>query len=110
MKSKAPELLPGTLDMLILKALTLEPTHGWGIGQRLQQMSRAVFEFNQGSVYPALQRLLARGWITAEWRTSELGRRARFYRITRSGERQLAAEQATWTRQVEAINWILQWT
>lgn len=100
-------VLPGTLDMLVLKVISVTPEHGWGVGQRLQQLSRGVFDVNQGSLYPALQRLLKRGWIAAEWRSTESGRRARYYRITRSGARQLERERMGWERQVQAVGWVL---
>ena len=102
-------LLPGTLEMLVLKALSVGPEHGWGIGQRLQQMSRGVFDVNQGSLYPALQRLLKKGWIRSEWRVTESGRKARYYRLTRSGTRRLVREEESWARQVEAVGWVLSW-
>lgn len=102
-------LLPGTLEMLILKVVSREPEHGWGIGQRLSQISDGVFDVNQGSLYPALQRLLRKGWITADWQRTENGRRARYYRMTSSGERQLVAERASWTRQVAAVELVLDW-
>ena len=98
------ELLQGTLELLVLKALSLEPMHGWGIGQRLDQLS---FQVNQGSLYPALQRMLRRGWIQSEWRITENNRRARYYSLTRTGRRQLAAETATWQRAAAAVNAIL---
>ena len=82
-----PDVLRGTLDLLILKTLTLEDMHGWGIGQRIQQISRGVLEVNQGSLYPALQRLEQKGWIDSEWRTSDANRRAKYYRLTASGRR-----------------------
>lgn len=110
MGEQSAPLLPGTLDMLVLKVLSLGPEHGWGIGQRLQQMSSGVFDVNQGSLYPALQRLLGKGWIRSEWRVTESGRRARYYRITRSGAARLAQEEASWSRQVEAVNQVLRWT
>jgi transcriptional regulator len=100
---------PGTLEMLVLKVLSAGAEHGWGIGQRLQQASRGVFDVNQGSLYPALQRLLIKGWIRAAWRVTENGRRARYYSLTRSGERQLTREKKHWTRQVEAVRWVLAW-
>ena len=103
MADEGTQLLPGTLEMMVLKVLTLEPEHGWGIGQRLQQMSRGVFDVNQGSLYPALQRLLRKGWIKSEWRQTESGRRARYYRVTRSGGACLAREQALWAKQVAAV-------
>jgi PadR family transcriptional regulator PadR len=101
------ELLQGTLEMLALKALSLEPMHGWGIGHRIEQLSGGRFEVPQGSLYPALQRMLGKGWIRSEWRASENNRRARYYRLTRAGERQLAKETASWSRTVEAIGGIL---
>lgn len=98
---------PGTLEMLVLKVLSLQSEHGWGIGQRLQQASRGAFDVNQGSLYPALQRLVAKGWIRSEWRATESGRRARYYSLTRSGQRHLARERESWARQVEAVAWVL---
>lgn len=102
-------LLRGTLEMLVLKVVSAEPEHGWGIGNRLAQVSGGVFEVNQGSLYPALQRLLRKGWIKAEWRRTENGRRARYYQITKSGARQLLSERESWTRQVEAVELVLDW-
>jgi len=105
--SKA-ELLQGTLDLLILKTLALEPMHGWGISQRIQQISREVFQVNQGSLYPALVRLEERGWIRSEWGESENNRRAKFYKLTTAGRKQLAAETRNWERLTAAIARILQ--
>jgi PadR family transcriptional regulator, regulatory protein PadR len=101
------DVLQGTLDLLILKAASLEPMHGWGISQRIRQMSRGVLEVNQGSLYPALHRLVKRGWLEASWGTSENNRRARFYRLTPSGRRQLAEETATWRRFSGAVEAVL---
>ena len=101
------ELLQGTLELLILKTLALEPMHGWGISQRIQTMSREVFAVPQGSLYPALQRMKRRGWVKTEWRTTENNRRARYYELTAAGKRQLETERATWRRASTAINWIL---
>src|SRR6476620_4519207 len=101
------EILQGTLEMLTLKALTLQPMHGWGISIRLRQISGDVFDVNQGSLYPALQRMKRRGWISAEWRASDNNRRARFYSITREGEKQLEAEVAEWQRTSGAVNRVL---
>ena len=101
------ELLQGTLEMLVLKALSLEPMHGWGIGQRISQMSGQVFDVQQGSLYPALQRVLRQGWIRSEWRASENNRRARYYLLTTSGRRQLERETAEWQRVSAAVNGIL---
>lgn len=103
------ELLQGTLELLILKTLSLEPMHGWGISQRIQQMSRDVFQVNQGSLYPALQRMLTRGWLKSEWRRTENGRRARYYLMTAAGERQLEQERTQWERSSSAVNWVLDW-
>ena len=102
------ELLQGTLDMLILKTLALEPMHGYGISQRIQQISREVFRVNQGSLYPALHRLEKEGLIEAEWGASENNRRARYYRLTRDGRKRLSAETQNWERLTAAITRILQ--
>jgi transcriptional regulator len=103
-----PDLLQGTLDLLILKTLRLESNHGWGISQRIQQLSDEVLAVNQGSLYPALGRLEEQGLITAEWGTSDNNRRARFYSITRAGRKQLDAETAHWQRMSAAINRIVE--
>jgi transcriptional regulator len=105
--AETTDLLQGTLELLTLKALSLESMHGWGIGQRIEQLSRGAFLVPQGSLYPALQRMLGKGWIRSEWRTSENNRRARYYRLTRAGERQLALETASWDRTVAAMRGIL---
>ena len=97
----------GTLDMLILQILSLEPAHGYGIAQRLEQISRSVVQVNQGSLYPALQRLEQQGWIDSEWGISENNRRARFYRLTDKGRRQLEAETENWERVSAAVARIL---
>ena len=102
------DLLQGTLDLLILKTLALGPHHGWGVSQRIQQMSRDVLQVNQGSLYPALHRLEHRGWIAAEWGTSANNRRAKFYRLTKRGQAQLHSEQDQWNRFSEAVGWILE--
>ena len=107
MASEASDLLQGTLELLVLKALSLEPMHGWGIGQRIDQLSRDVFHVPQGSLYPALQRMLRKGWIRSEWRITENNRRARYYELTRAGRRQLEEETATWQRISTAVNGIL---
>ena len=101
------DMLQGTLDMLVLKALQLAPMHGWGITERLQQWSQQVLQVNQGSLYPALQRLEREGLITAEWRTTENNRRARYYALTAAGRRRLAAERAHWERLSGAVNLVL---
>jgi transcriptional regulator len=102
------ELLQGTVDLLILKAVSLEPMHGWGISQRIQQVTRGVLEVNQGALYPALHRLEDRGWLDAEWGTSENNRRAKFYTLTAAGRKQLAAETRTWQRYANAVQLLLQ--
>jgi PadR family transcriptional regulator PadR len=98
-----PDLLPGTLDMLILRTLQTQPLHGWAISERIQQISEDVLLVNQGSLYPALHRLEHQGWIEAEWAVSELGRRAKYYSLTPSGRRQLAIEAGEWERMCVAI-------
>ena len=108
-KSKA-DLLQGTLDMLILKTLALEPMHGFGIGQRIKQVSKEVFQVNQGSLYPALHRLEQEGWIASEWRASENNRRAKYYRLTKTGQKKLAAETENWERISSAIARVMQAT
>lgn len=107
MDAATEDVLKGTLDMLILKALELEPMHGWGVGERIAQLSRDVFRLQTGTLYPALHRLLRRGWIVAEWQTTENGRRARYYRLTASGRKQLDAERASWARASLAVKRIL---
>jgi PadR family transcriptional regulator PadR len=102
------DLLQGTLDVLILKTLALAPLHGWGISQRIQQLSRDVLQVNQGSLYPALYRLEAKGWIRSEWGSSENNRRARFYELTRAGRRQLAEETQSWERFAAAVSRVLE--
>jgi len=96
----------GTLDMLILQTLSLEPAHGYAIAQRLQQVSRETVQVNQGSLYPALHRLEQKGWLKASWRQSETGREAKFYSLTRAGQKQLAVEKATWNRLTTAVQLI----
>jgi PadR family transcriptional regulator PadR len=103
----ALDLLQGTLDLLILRSLQTEALHGWAIAERIERISQDVLQVNQGSLYPALHRLEHRGWIEAEWGISELGRRARFYRLTAAGRRQLDAESADWQRLSAAINRVL---
>jgi transcriptional regulator len=104
-----PERFPipqGTLDMLILRILSLEPGHGYGIAQRLEQVSRGAVRVNQGSLYPALHRLEERGWLSAEWRASETGREAKFYSLTRAGRKQLEVEEESWNRLTDAVRLI----
>jgi transcriptional regulator len=101
------DLLQGTLDLLILRTVALEPMHGWGIAQRIQQVSRDVLQVQQGSLYPALHRLEHRGWIAADWGTSENPPRARYYRLTRAGRRQLERETSDWVRFSTAVSEVL---
>ncbi|HSP94118.1 MAG TPA: PadR family transcriptional regulator [Thermoanaerobaculia bacterium] len=101
------DLLQGTLDVLILKTLRAAPMHGWGISQRIQQLSQDVLQVNQGSLYPALYRLEAKGWIRSEWGASENNRRARFYELTKNGRKQLAEEQEEWERFAQAVSRVL---
>jgi PadR family transcriptional regulator PadR len=100
-------LLQGTLDLLILKTLALEPMHGWGVAQRIQQISNEALQIGQGSLYPALHRLEYRGWIRSEWSSSENNRRAKFYSLTPAGRGQLEAELANWDRMAAAIALVL---
>jgi PadR family transcriptional regulator PadR len=104
---KPTDLVQGTVDLLILKAISTEPLHGWAIAQRIGQLSRDVLQLQQGSLYPALQRLERRGWITASWGASENNRRARFYRLTKAGRAQLGREEADWERLSAAITLVL---
>ena len=101
------ELLRGTLDMMILKTLTLEPMHGWGIAQRLRRYSDEVLDVNQGSLYPALRRLQRRGWVTSEWDTTDNQRRARYYTLTATGRAQLDQEERHWRESSAAVNRVL---
>jgi PadR family transcriptional regulator, regulatory protein PadR len=103
-----PDLPQGTLDLLILKTLTLEPLHGYAIAQRLQQVSRDVVVVQQGTLYPALHRLEKRGLLKAEWKPSDTGRDAKFYRLTRAGQARLSEERAQWRRLTEAVDLILE--
>jgi PadR family transcriptional regulator PadR len=106
--ASSSDLLQGTLDLLILKTIALEPMHGWGIAQRIQQVSKNVLEVGQGSLYPALHRLEYKGWIQAEWGASDNNRRAKFYSLTRTGKKQLEAELANWDRLTGAIALVLE--
>jgi transcriptional regulator len=106
-KKARTDLLQGTLDLLILRTLQQEVMHGWAISERIQQLSQNVLQVNQGSLYPALHRLENKGWIKAEWGISELGRRARFYRITPAGRRQLQVEHDSWREMALAIGRVL---
>ena len=106
-RETVPDLLPGTLDMLILRTLQTHSLHGWAISERIQQISQDVLQINQGSLYPALHRLEHRGWIEAEWAVSELGRRAKYYRLTTAGRRQLAVEASECERMSAAIGRVM---
>jgi PadR family transcriptional regulator PadR len=108
--AKPTDLVQGTLDLLILKTISLEPKHGWAIAKRIQQVSREALQIQQGSLYPALHRLEQQGWIKAEWRLTETGRMAKFYSLTRPGGRQLEKELASWTRLSAAISLVVQET
>ena len=103
----AAEALRGTLDLLVLKVLSLEPMHGWGITQQIRELSRGALDVNQGSLYPALQRLEGKGLVASEWGTTENNRRARYYRLTESGREEMAPEEASWRRHVEGVSLVL---
>ena len=105
---KGTDVVQGTLDLLILRVIAIEPLHGWGIAQRIHQVSKESLQVQQGSLYPALHRLEKRGWLRAEWRDAESGREAKFYSLTRIGRKQLEAEAANWDRLAEAVSLILQ--
>jgi len=107
MDQPGTDVIQGTLDLLILKTLSLQPLHGFGIARRIEQVSRGVFKVNPGSLLTALQRLERAGWLDAEWRRTENSRRARFYRLTRAGRRQLEAETEDWNRRVGAVTRLL---
>jgi PadR family transcriptional regulator PadR len=107
MDAQKSDLLQGTLDVLILKIVALGPLHGYGIAQRIRQISKAVLQVQQGSLYPALHRLEKRGWLRAEWGEAETGREAKFYSLTKAGRKQLEAETANWDRLSEAVTMIL---
>jgi PadR family transcriptional regulator, regulatory protein PadR len=108
MPSRSIDLPQGTLDLLILRTLSLEPLHGWGVSERIQQISSDVLCVQQGSLYPALHRLERRGWIKARWGTSENNRRAKFYELTKAGRRQLEIEQDAWQKLTAAVSQILE--
>ncbi len=108
--SKPTDLVQGTLDLLILKTLALEPMHGWGIAQRIRQVSKDVLQVNQGALYPALHRLEQSGWIKAKWGESDNNRRAKFYSLTTAGRKYLRQEQANWQRLSDAIGLVLETT
>ena len=105
--ARPTDLVQGTLDLLILKTISLEPQHGWAIAKRIQQISQETLQVQQGSLYPALHRLEQQAWIVAEWRTTETGRMAKFYSLTRTGRKQLEKELESWTRLSGAINLVI---
>ena len=105
--TKTEDLISGTLDLLILRVVALQPMHGWGIAQRIQQVSREILQVRQGSLYPALHRLELQGWISAEWGESENKRRAKFYSLTKAGRRKLEQEEAQWNKLSSAISLVL---
>jgi PadR family transcriptional regulator, regulatory protein PadR len=107
-KQNSPELLPGTLDLLVLRALAAGPMHGYGIAMRLKQVSQEVLQVGESSLYPALQRLLLNNWVKAEWGVSENNRKARYYTLTAAGRKQLAVEHANFARLIEAIQRVLE--
>lgn len=107
MPKSRTDLLQGTLELLILKILSLEPMHGWGISERIQQWSGDVLAVNQGSLYPALQRMKRKGWITSQWRVTQNNRKARYYALTMAGRRQLGEERQAWSRSSEAVKRVL---
>ena len=106
--AKPTDLVQGTLDLLILKIISLEPNHGWAIAKRIQQLSREALQVQQGSLYPALHRLEQQGWIQSEWRSTETGHMAKFYSLSRSGRHQLEDELANWSRLSAGINLVVQ--
>ena len=110
MTEQQPELVQGTLEMLVLRTLTLAPMHGWGIAQRIHQLSHDTFLVQQGSLYPALQRMKRRGWVESSWRITENNRRARYYEITAAGRAQVAVAHSEWQRAAAGIHALLQAT
>lgn len=107
-RNPSADALRGTIDLLVLKSLKLGPMHGWGISQRLEELSEGGLSVNQGSLYPALQRLDQEGWVTSEWRRTENNRRAKYYRLTGTGRERIAPEEASWRRHVEAVRLVLE--
>ena len=103
------DVLQGTLELLVLRTLAIEPMHGWGMAQRIEQMSGEVFAIQQGTLYPALQRLKRKGWVRSDWRVTENNRRARYYSLTDAGRGQLDRERAAWERTVSGVNGVLNW-
>ena len=110
MSKKSEDMIQGTMDMLILKVLELEPMHGWGITKRIQQVSEGTLEVNQGSLYTALLRMTRAGWVKSEWRVTENNRKAKYYRLTRGGQKQLGDEKERWARLTSAVDQVLNLT
>ena len=110
MTSQNRDVVQGTVDMLVLKAVSLTPMHGWGITQRIEQITRGALQVNPGSLYPALERLQDRGWIRAEWGTTENARRAKYYHLTARGRKQLGEETASWRKMAAAVEAVLRTT
>jgi PadR family transcriptional regulator, regulatory protein PadR len=108
--SPVPDVIRGTLELLILKALSLEPMHGWGIAQRLEQLTRDALQVGQGSLYPALQRLEEKGWVDSDWKATDQNRRAKYYELTAAGRRALGAEEKQWQRYVAIVEMVLRTT
>jgi PadR family transcriptional regulator, regulatory protein PadR len=108
--SKPSDMIQGTLDLLILKTISMEPRHGWAIAKRIRQVSKDALQVSQGSLYPALHRLEQQGWIQSEWRLNETGREAKFYSLTRAGKQQLQKEEAQWERLSHAIGLVLRFS
>jgi PadR family transcriptional regulator PadR len=106
--ARKDDLLPGTLDLLVLQILSAQELHGWGIAQRLRLLSKDVLQVNQGSLYPALHKMEAEGWIEAEWKPTDEGRQAKFYALTRKGRKVLAEQRARWERLSSAVGWVLE--
>ena len=109
MPPERTDVLQGTLDLLVLRALSIEPMHGWGLAQRIEQMSGEVFAIQQGTLYPALQRMKRKGWVDSTWRVTENNRRARYYALTPLGRRRLDTEREQWERTSGAVNGVLNW-
>ena len=109
MTADRSDVLQGTLELLVLRTLAVEPMHGWGLAQRIETMSGDVFAIQQGTLYPALQRMKRKGWIRSEWRVTKNNRRARYYFLTSDGRQQFAKERAQWERTSNAVNGVLSW-
>ncbi|MBM4188499.1 MAG: PadR family transcriptional regulator [Gemmatimonadetes bacterium] len=109
MADRRTDVLQGTFDLLVLKVLSVEPIHGWGITQRIEALSERALSVNQGSLYPSLERLQRSGWVVSEWRLTENNRRAKYYRLTAAGRSQLQVERSEWERAAQAIRLILRW-